>query len=68
MREDEEVPVLTVREVAARLRISRNAAYALCREPGFPAAWVGGQIRIPSAAFEHWLKGRSGARNGERQP
>ena len=47
--------LLTVQEVAERLRISRTAAYALCREPGFPAAWVGGQIRVPADALERWI-------------
>ena len=48
--------LLTVHELAERLRISRTAAYALCREKGFPAAWVGGQIRVPADALERWIE------------
>lgn len=46
---------MTVREVAAQLRVSLPTAYALCRQPKFPAARVGGQIRIPRQAFQDWL-------------
>ena len=46
---------MTVREVAGQLRVSLPTAYALCRQPEFPAARVGGQIRIPRQAFQDWL-------------
>lgn len=55
MQTAEAPTVLTVAEVARRLRISRVSAYRLCRDRGFPAARVRGQIRIPAAAFERWL-------------
>ena len=47
--------LLTVDELAARLRIGRSTAYVLCREPGFPAVRVRGQIRILAAELASWL-------------
>lgn len=47
--------MLTVREVADRLRVGIGTAYRLMRSPGFPSVRVGGQIRVPVAAFEAWL-------------
>ena len=48
--------VLTVRELAKRLKISRNAAYNLCARPGFPAVRVGGAIRIPVRLLDQWME------------
>ena len=47
--------VLTVPEVARRLRIGRTSAYRLCQQPGFPAIRVGGQIRVPEEALHFWM-------------
>jgi excisionase family DNA binding protein len=55
--------LLTVRELAARLRIGSQTAYRLCKTAGFPASRVGGQIRIPVEALEEWLRAQ---RDGER--
>lgn len=48
--------LLTVRELAERLRIASQTAYRLCKTPGFPASRVGGQIRVPVDALEEWLR------------
>ena len=47
--------MLTPAELGERLRIGRNATYALLRAPGFPAVRVGGQIRIPVGALAAWM-------------
>lgn len=52
--------MLTVPEVAARLRIGRSAAYDLCKEPGFPTVWVGGVIRVPARKLDEWIESRAG--------
>lgn len=52
---DATVKTLTVKEIANELRVSMPTAYALCRRPGFPAARIGGQIRIPRRAFREWI-------------
>jgi excisionase family DNA binding protein len=49
---------MTVPELAAYLRISRNAAYALCRRPDFPVTRIGGQIRVYFEALRQWLSTR----------
>jgi excisionase family DNA binding protein len=48
--------LLTVNEVAERLRIAPQTAYRLCRSPGFPASRIGGQIRIDPEALEEWVR------------
>lgn len=56
MERSEERLVLTVPEVAKRLGLGRNAAYALVRTKGFPAIRIGKHIRVPVAALERWLE------------
>ena len=51
----EHPPILTVPEIAKRLRIGRTSAYRLCEDPGFPAIRVRGQIRVPVEALESWM-------------
>ena len=50
--------LLTVAELAGRLRVSKSTAYGLVREPGFPAVRIGRQIRIPTDELRAWLAGR----------
>lgn len=54
-KEQIETEILTVAELAARLKISRNSAYKLCQEAGFPAVRVGGSIRIPVRLLDEWM-------------
>lgn len=47
--------VMTVEELAAALRIGRNAAYQLVRDKAIRAIKVGRNIRIPRAALVEFL-------------
>lgn len=46
---------LTVEEMAKELNISKNTAYALAKEPGFPAFPVGRHIRINRRGLQQWM-------------
>lgn len=48
---------LTVKEVAALLKISRNTAYRLVRSKRLKSIRVGRQIRVPRSALEDYLNG-----------
>lgn len=48
--------LLTVREAAALLRISRNLAYELVTRGEIPAIRLGRVIRVPRAALEQWIE------------
>lgn len=47
--------VMSVREMAEQMGISRPKAYELVKEPGFPTIRVGTRILIPVDAFKEWL-------------
>ena len=56
MKKLNEMPdVMTVMDVAAVMRISRNTAYELMHREGFPKVVVGKQYRVPKARFADWL-------------
>lgn len=55
----EEVVLLTVREAAKLLRISRNLAYELVARGEIPAIRLGRVIRVPRSALAHWLEAES---------
>ena len=48
--------LLTVDEVARRLRLSRNKVYDLLHAHQIPHVRLGRQFRIPSQAFETWIE------------
>jgi excisionase family DNA binding protein len=52
----DELHFLTVREMAAYLRISLRKAYALVESGEVPAYRVGGQFRIPRAELDRQLE------------
>lgn len=53
----EDMPaVLTAKELAAALRISRSGAYALMAKEGFPSVSVGKRLVVPKALFVKWLE------------
>ncbi len=54
--------LLTVREAAAVLRISRNLAYELVARGEIPAVRLGRVIRVPRTALDHWLEAESASR------
>lgn len=47
--------ILTVRDVAKRLNIGINGAYALVRERRIRSVRIGRQYRIPAKALEAYL-------------
>lgn len=47
--------ILTLREVAALLRISESTTRRLIDGHGLPALRVGGQIRVDRAQLDAWL-------------
>ena len=47
--------LLTVEEVAERLRVGKNVAYETVNKPGFPKIKVGRQIRVPEKLLEEWI-------------
>lgn len=49
-------PILTVEEVAAILRIGRNAAYCLVKNGGIASIHIGRSIRIPRKALQQFLE------------
>lgn len=49
--------MLTVRETAAALRISRATVYRLLQQKRLPGVRVGGQYRISADALDQWLVG-----------
>ena len=60
--EDNAMPdnaLLTVDEVAQRLRLSRNKVYELLHTHQIPHIRLGRQFRIPSLAFEKWIESAS---------
>ena len=57
--------LLTVPEVAALLRISRNSAYELIARNALPSVRLGRTIRVPRHALEAWILNASGAPAGE---
>ena len=52
-------PLLRPAQVAELLGVSRSRVYQLIAAGTIPVVRVGGAIRIPQAAWEEWLKGRS---------
>ena len=51
---------MTVKEMAATLRIGINRAYDLCHAEGFPAVWVSERrCVIPVDSFNAWLCNRA---------
>lgn len=58
--------VLTVPEVAQRLKISHDLAYRLIRDGSIPAIKLGRSIRVPRDRFEEWLQGSAKGSQGEQ--
>ncbi len=55
-----EALLLTVREAAELLRISRNLAYELVAQRRLPHVRLGRVIRIPRHALETWINKEAG--------
>ncbi len=56
---DELPAVLTAKELAAILRISRSSAYLLMAKEGFPSVSVGKRRIVPKSLFISWLEGQA---------
>jgi excisionase family DNA binding protein len=50
-----ETRLLTVREVAEALRLSRGSIYRKIRGGELPAVYIGGTVRVPSGALARAL-------------
>lgn len=53
--EQEVEQLLTVPEVAPRVRMSEQALYAAIRNKQFPAVTIGRRIRIPASALRRFI-------------
>jgi excisionase family DNA binding protein len=50
--------LLTVREAARLLRLSRSQTYALCQRGALPTIRLGRSVRVPREELEAWLRGQ----------
>lgn len=48
--------ILTAKDLAARLQIGRDKAYALIKLSSFPAIQIGSRYIVTEQALEEWLK------------
>lgn len=55
-REDAPVQLLTVPEVAQRLKLSKSKVYLLCQQGKIPTLTLGKSVRIPLRELEEWLR------------
>ena len=60
--------LLTVPEVAQRLRISKSLAYLLCQRGTLPAIRLGTSIRVPAGSLEQWLSEQVRASGARARP
>ena len=58
---------LSVEEMAKYLKVGRNTAYKLCKEPGFPSSRIGKKILIDKNKLDNvWMKNKQRAMNRGR--
>lgn len=50
--------ILTVKQAAEKLQVSKAVMYRLCKRPDFPAKRLGGIIRISEDALDEWMKNK----------
>lgn len=48
--------LLTVPEVALRLRLSKSKVYLLCQQGQIPTITLGKSVRVPLDELEEWLR------------
>jgi excisionase family DNA binding protein len=53
--------LLTVDDVARRLKIGRSTVYLLCRNNDLPHVTINRSVRIPLDRLEQWLRARTRA-------
>lgn len=62
--------LLTARQVADRLRLSRSRVYALLAAGDLPAVRIGGSVRVAEEALRRWVLSKTVPRpsiSGERE-
>jgi excisionase family DNA binding protein len=52
--------LLTIRETARVLRVSRSTVYRLAEEKGLPTIHIGGSVRVDSDQLAKWIYGGDG--------
>lgn len=57
--------MLDVKDVQERLKIGRDAAYALMKSKAFPSMKLGGRYRVDAVLLEKWVSSYSYDRNFE---
>lgn len=57
--------ILTLKEVAAYLKLAEKTAYRLASEGKLPGFKVGGSWRFKREDLEAWIKQQSNKRNGK---
>lgn len=55
-KETREVLLITVREAAERVQLSKDKVYELIARGEFPHKRIGGVIRVPVKALERWAE------------
>jgi len=55
----EEKLALNAEELAEKLGIGRNTAYALLRQKGFPTIRIGKRLIVPTLELNIWLQNQS---------
>jgi excisionase family DNA binding protein len=62
---NETVELLTVDEVARRLKMGRSTVYLLCKNKELPHVTIHRCVRIPADALAKWLRSRTNDANGQ---
>lgn len=52
--------LMTVQDVAERLKLSESTVYALMRDGRIPAVKIGSQWRVEPVRLQQWLDAKSG--------
>lgn len=52
---NEEIRILTVKDLGHILKIGRDKAYALIRSNGFPSTCIGNRYFVTERALKEWL-------------
>lgn len=47
--------MLTVKQLREKLKLSRQAAYDLCKRTDFPVCRIGRKILIPADSLQKWI-------------
>ncbi len=60
----DELPLmLSVKELATVLRVSRTSAYELTKTKGFPSIKIGSRVVIPKEKLIEWIDKNTGGKN-----